>query len=79
MLTKVRMVVMDDRLIRDLRVPKMNASSTMAEAADEIERLRALITEWYEAECAELRHFPPGLEAMTRASKAREALFKETV
>lgn len=44
----------------------------------EIERLRSLITEWYEAECAELRHFPPGLEAMTRASKAREALFKET-
>ena len=41
---------MGDRLIRDLRVPKMNASSTMAEAADEIERLRALIIAVAEAE-----------------------------
>jgi hypothetical protein len=41
---------MDDRLIRDLRVPKMNSSSTMAEAADEIERLRTLITAWIDAD-----------------------------
>lgn len=41
--------MMDDRLIRDLRVPKMNASSTMAEAADEIERLRSLISAWADA------------------------------
>ncbi|CAB5217668.1 hypothetical protein UFOVP209_2 [uncultured Caudovirales phage] len=54
---------MGDRLIRDLRVPKMNASSTMAEAADaieelrlleeadlnEIEHLRSLITAWADA------------------------------
>jgi len=34
------MAVMNDPLIRDLRVPKFNLASTMAEAADEIERLR---------------------------------------
>jgi hypothetical protein len=41
---------MDDALIRDLRVPKFNSASTMAEAADEIERLRALINAWADAE-----------------------------
>ena len=41
---------MSDRLIRDLRVPKMNSFSTMVEAADEIERLRALITAWADAD-----------------------------
>jgi hypothetical protein len=46
LLTKVRVAVMGDPLIRDLRVPKMNAASTMAEAADEIERLRSLIEYW---------------------------------
>ena len=43
---------MDDRLIRDLRVPKMNAASTMAEAADEIEQLRDLIIAWADADDA---------------------------
>ena len=50
LLPKVWMDLMGDRLIRDLRVPKMNASSTMAEAADEIERLRSLITAWADSE-----------------------------
>lgn len=31
---------MDDLLIIDLRNPKMNAAQTMADAADEIEKLR---------------------------------------
>ena len=39
----------DDALILNLRHPKLNAAATMAEAADEIERLRSLITEWAEA------------------------------
>ena len=43
---------MNDSLIRDLRVPKFNSASTMAEAADEIERLRALIAAWADADDA---------------------------
>jgi len=41
-----------DELIRDLRNPKLNAAETMRNAADEIERLRALITAWADAENA---------------------------
>lgn len=41
---------MEDPLIRDLRVPKMNSAQTMSDAADEIERLRALITAWADAD-----------------------------
>ena len=50
LLTDVWVAVMNDPLIRDLRVPKFNSASTMAEAADEIERLRALITAWADAD-----------------------------
>lgn len=48
------------------------------EAANEMERLRAIIDEWAEAEMAELRHFPPGLDAKIRGANAREALFNES-
>lgn len=40
----------DDPLLINLRHPKLNAAASMAEAADEIERLRTLITEWVAAE-----------------------------
>jgi hypothetical protein len=63
---------MGDRLIRDLRVPKMNASSTMAEAADEIERLRTLITAWADADDAVSRD--DYVNTLRAREQARDAL-----
>lgn len=40
---------MTDKLLCDLRNPKLNAAETMRQAADEIERLRALICAWDDA------------------------------
>lgn len=54
----------------------MNASSTMAEAADEIERLRALITAWADEKDA-MRQAPPSdLSHDLAAAEAEEALRK---
>ena len=77
---------MGDRLIRDLRVPKMNASSTMAEAADaieelrlleeadlnEIEHLRSLITAWADADDAVSRD--DYVNTLRAREQARDAL-----